>query len=907
MRMRSLSSLHRPAVLAASLLLGSAGAGLAQTIDSTFWSTNGPVYALARDGGTIYVGGAFTYVGPSTGCAAALDAGTGAALAPYPRVEGTRVYAVAPDGSGGWYLGGKFTTVCGVRRQNLAHLDATGSVTAWSPGPNGPVRALAVSGGTVYAAGEFFTIGGQGRAYIAALDAASGFATAWSPNASSTVSALAVSGGTVYAGGGFTSIGGQTRNGIAALDSASGAATAWDPNVIGAGMYPGSGYVHALAVSGGTVYAGGYFVSVGGQTRNNIAALDAVSGAATAWNPYASGGYYSAVVNALVVTGGTVYAGGSFTNIGGRSRNYLAAIDAGTGIATAWDPNANGGVNALAVSGSTVYAGGGFTSIGGQPRRSIAALDSASGAAAAWSPNAAGLYTPSVLALAVSGGRVYAGGDFTGIGGEFRNNLAAIDAGTGAATAWNPNAVGTVRALAVSGGTVYAGGEFTSVGGQPRNRIAALDAVSGATTFWNPNAGAPVRALAVSGGTVYAGGEFTTIGGQLRNYIAALDANGAPTAFNPTADNWVWSLAANGSTIYAGGDFDNIGGQPRKRIAALDAGSGAATAWRPDANATVYAFAFSGSTVYVGGRFASIGGQSRNRLAALDEASGAATGWDPNANGTVDALVLEGSDIHVGGFFTSSGGVPRNHLAVIDATSGAVGTPTPDADDQVTCLAVNGSTVYAGGLFHSIGGLFQPYLAAFSTGASTATLLARFDAASTSGGIELRWSFGEPGRVATVVVERASRATGPWVSMDLELRRESDVTVALDRTADGADEYFYRLVAELTDGSQVVFGPVSANSGASFATSDLTRVSPNPTSGAIQLQYAVARAGPVRLELLDVSGRVMATLADRIQEPGRYEAAWDGMDRGRWVPPGLYFVRLTAPGQVAMRKLAIIR
>jgi hypothetical protein len=56
-----------------------------------------------------------------------------------------------------------------------------------------------------------------------------------------------------------------------------------------------------------------------------------------------------------------------------------------------------------------------------------------------------------------------------------------------------------------------------------------------------------------------------------------------------------------------------------------------------------------------------------------------------------------------------------------------------------------------------------------------------------------------------------------------------------------------------------------------------------------------------------VSGRVVATLTDRVHEPGRYEAAWDGVERGRRVPPGLYFLRFRAPGQERVKKLAMIR
>ncbi|MBI2618691.1 MAG: fibronectin type III domain-containing protein, partial [Ignavibacteriales bacterium] len=112
--------------------------------------------------------------------------------------------------------------------------------------------------------------------------------------------------------------------------------------------------------SGSTVYAGGLFTSIGGQTRNRIAALDASTGLATSWNPNANSNVY-----ALAVSGSTVYAGGAFTSVGGQTRNYIAALDASTGGATSWDPNANGGVVELAfdLANARVYAGGAFTGV----------------------------------------------------------------------------------------------------------------------------------------------------------------------------------------------------------------------------------------------------------------------------------------------------------------------------------------------------------------------------------------------------------------------------------------------------------------------------------------------------------------------------------------------------------------
>ena len=101
------------------------------------------------------------------------------------------------------------------------------------------------------------------------------------------------------------------------------------------------------------------FSNIGGQNRNNIAALDASTGNATSWNPNANNGPYWAAVYALAVSGSTIYVGGFFYNIGGQSRNNIAALDASSGIPNpAWNPNVGSTISALAVSGNTVYAGG---------------------------------------------------------------------------------------------------------------------------------------------------------------------------------------------------------------------------------------------------------------------------------------------------------------------------------------------------------------------------------------------------------------------------------------------------------------------------------------------------------------------------------------------------------------------
>lgn len=193
------------------------------------WGANGPVSALALSGNTLYVGGSFTRIGPVTGSFAALDRGTGSPGSAFPKVDG-EVFAVASDGAGGWFVGGRFTHVGNQTRHNLAHVLADGRVASWDTEPDDGVYCLQVRHGIVYAGGYFTSIGGQARSYIAALDAETGRATDWDPSANSPVLALFATDDAVYASGYFTGIGGQVRSYLASLDPATGQALPWDPS-----------------------------------------------------------------------------------------------------------------------------------------------------------------------------------------------------------------------------------------------------------------------------------------------------------------------------------------------------------------------------------------------------------------------------------------------------------------------------------------------------------------------------------------------------------------------------------------------------------------------------------------------------------------------------------------------------
>jgi hypothetical protein len=579
------------------------------------------------------------------------------------------------------YVGGQFKAVNGAQRFGLAAVSATtGKLASWAPHPTekggqGTVETIAVVGSTVYVGGQFDTIGGQKRTALAAVSATTGKATAWAPNMTGAfdVDAIAAGGSAIYVGGDFTVAGGQPRAGLAAIDATTGLATAWTT--------PVSGDVRALVLSGTTLWVSGFRLS-GPGTPTGVFALDTTTGQPTSATPTVTG-----LVRALALSGSTLYlAGDGNITVDGQARSGLAAVDATDGTLTAWNPDPSmssaqsGFVATVSAAGSTVFAGGQFASVGGVSRAGLAAVDLTTGLATAWAPTispASGAFLPPISAIAVQGSTVYLGGGFSAIDGATRNGAGAVDAANGQVLSWNPAPdVDGVRAVLPDGPVVYVGGRFGQIGGMARTDIAAVDSVDGTATPWNPSANGIVTGLARSGQTIYAGGQFTQIGGQPRVALAALDADtGAATAWNPLIVNKppprvssepaeVDAIALSGSTIYLGGTFTQVAKQTRRGIAAVSSTTGAALNWNPDATdssatpnapGTVSSIAVSPTEIYAGGTFTHIGGQARAYAAALSPKNAAAAAFNPDFNGSVDAVALDGSDVLFGGDFGTTG------------------------------------------------------------------------------------------------------------------------------------------------------------------------------------------------------------------------------------------------------------
>jgi hypothetical protein len=684
------------------------------------WIANGDVYSITEDANYVYSGGNFSYVGPPTGCGAKITSTSTNPDLSFCRPNAAIECAIS-DGSGGWYIGGYFTSIATsfsttVTRNGIAHIISSGQLDmTWNPDADGAVLCLALSGSDLYVGGSFTSIGGQNRNHIAKLST-TGTGSAdvtWNPNPDGDVYCLTSSGSDLYVGGLFTNIGGQIRNNIAKLSiTGIGAADfSWDPNA--------DAEVYCMVISGSDVFVGGSFTTIGGQNRNYIAKLPTSgTGAADAiWNPNADN-----QINAIALSGSDIFLGGSFTSIGGQARNNIAKISAsGTGNSDAsWNPNANNSVTSLTVDGSDLYAGGIFTQMNSQNRNRIAKL-STSGAGTVdplWNPK---IDYGIVSAIAFSGTALYIGGSFTSIGGFDINSLARFSKITGIAdSTWNPNPNGNVWCMTIADNAIYIGGLFSQVNGISRNNIAKLSITTDLVDpLWNPSANNQVYALVNNGSDLFVGGTFTIIDGQPRNRLAKLSTTGTglvdaiwnPNAYTSTGGA-IRSLALSGSDLYVGGVFTNIGGQARSNIAKLiTTGAGSADiTWNPNSNNTVYSLALSGDALFAAGLFTNIGAQPLNYFAKLSLAGAglADLTCNPNPNSWAYSILPIGGDLYVGGSFSVIGGETRNHVAKLKPTGEVDLLWNPDVTGSTVWSLSGAQThLYIGGNFTSVGGIGQ--------------------------------------------------------------------------------------------------------------------------------------------------------------------------------------------------------
>ncbi len=261
------------------------------------------------------------------------------------------------------------------------------------------------------------------------------------------VYALAVIGADVYIGGDFgtTGAGDVPCNNVVKWNGLN-----WTN--LGAGSDNGvNGIVRTLAVLGDDLYVGGEFTTAGGIPAACIAKWDG-----TVWSALGSGlgwNFNTPAVRAMAVMNGSLYVGGVFNTAGGITVNCIARWSGsawfalGTGLAAAGSAQ----VNALAVSGGNLYVGGSFLKVVATAPTTIYARTVALWNGTTWSALGDGLDSGIVYALAVWGGDLYAGGNFSKSGNITIQRLARWNGSTWSALGLGLGDSGGGRQFSIQG------------------------------------------------------------------------------------------------------------------------------------------------------------------------------------------------------------------------------------------------------------------------------------------------------------------------------------------------------------------------------------------------------------------------------------------------------------------------
>lgn len=166
------------------------------------------------------------------------------------------------------------------------------------------------------------------------------------------------------------------------------------------------------------------------------------------------------------------------------------------------------------------------------------------------------------------------------------------------------------------------------------------------------------------------------------------------------------------------------------------------------------------------------------------------------------------------------------------------------------------------------------------------------------GRVDLRWDGNAPVGTSLRVERSGDGAT--WAVLGVPVVAGDALTYSDDGVATAA-RYGYRIAgdaaSDLESTSEVWVDVPAHDSGLDL------RLAPNPASDVVRVTFEAARAGAVRLGLLDVAGRWRARLDVELQGPGRFtrELPIRGME------PGLYWVVLDRPEGRATRRMGVVR
>ena len=744
------------------------------------------------------------------------------------------VNAIAVQSDDKIIIGGNFEMVNGVPRNNIARLNADGSLDMnWNPDANSTVYAVAVFGTNIYIGGSFTNVGGFAQSRIAKLHYYYGYplTNVWQNGANSTVYALATAANSVYIGGAFTNIATKNRRYIAKCN---------DGGVLDVNFTNDANYhVRALLYDAGDLYVGGDFSQIGGEVRSYLAKLHYFNGMALAWDPDPNN-----TVLTLAHSGSYIYAGGYFNIIGLRARNGVAKIDKTSGsVDITWAPELTDSCYVRAVGKDlfSVYVAGSFTNVGSLAVEEFAKLNDTYG-----DPDTGWSNSPNhqIKVIKAYTTNVFIGGEFHLIGNDWAQALAKLNtngtpkanfttsvsepgyvygistqqdsrlliAGSFTAvsqkgirylvrmttdgiidTNWLPQPDSSVYRTIEYGTNIYAAGAFQEIGNKDIKFLSRLDNEDGHTiSGWTNNLQWVVKDIALDNTHIYAGGMFTSINGRAHKRLARFrhDNMHVDTSWIPALSGTVNAIAHDSSYVYCAGLFQKIGNQSISNLARISKSTGNVdTGWRPDPNDWIDSMALYNGMIYASGTFEQLGGESCDNLGRVTTAGSATldSSWQPDPAGQVYCIYPQSDYVYIGGSFYYIGGEDIARLARLNITNAepdSTWNTEPNLDARA-CFAI-GDTLYVGGLYDEIGGMTRYGFAAIEP-----FHVEELDV--TNGIPQICWRSGSN---HTFKVEFSGSADGPYTSVTNGLEATPETNIFTDVGRSGYPRVFYRVTEE---------------------------------------------------------------------------------------------------------------
>jgi hypothetical protein len=189
--------------------------------------------------------------------------------------------------------------------------------------------------------------------------------------------------------------------------------------------------------------------------------------------------------------------------------------------------------------------------------------------------------------------------------------------------------------------------------------------------------------------------------------------------------------------------------------------------------------------------------------------------------------------------------------------------------------------------------------------------LTSYSASNVDGGVALHWSVASERNNDRFEIRREREDSGDLEQIASVSGRGSATTQAnytyTDATAIASIAYTYHLSSVDVNGTRHELGSASAvyEAPKPVMTGDFKLVGnyPNPFNPTTTIRFEVAQAMDLSLQVFDVNGRLIRTLAHGRYAQGSYDVGFDGSD----LSSGLYFARLTGASRSDLMKLILMK